>query len=358
MPESQSSLHHSVLLSNYAQDWRPPEEDWYRAPDIFPMVTVKKEFDDFMRLNPSTWRQTANAVVGPNGDVSRVNFYRDTDGSYTAKPYALEGVIDLKQRAAADDVLQYEKLQTDVPLVTLTNTIEKDAITAALTTANLGSSYETVAFDEKFDVLFGPNANPFQYIERKCRKIKRVTGRKPNRVILDDLVWQAIKLNPTSAVFLPVHTTPAGLMLLTPKIMEEKLEEVLEPGSIRLTSLRLENGRPPIAAASSDLRSVLKAAMIICRVEENPTLSDWSAFKCFCWVGSNDPETGLALEGGAPQAPIGVYTYPKPDLGQRGSVVVKVICNRAYVVGRTESLFVSLECVDSTNSALYGSELT
>ena len=35
------------------------------------------------------------------------------------------------------------------------------------------------------------------------------------------------------------------LKVVTPKMIEEKLEEVLEPGSIRITSYRKENARPP-----------------------------------------------------------------------------------------------------------------
>jgi len=357
MAQSQNALHHAVLLSGYAQDWRPPEEGYYVVPDLFPIVPVDKEFNDYARFNASTWRQTANAVVGPAGDVSRVDYYRDTDGSYRAKPYALEGVIDLKERDAADDVVQYEKRKLDVPLVTLANTLELDGLTVALTTGNLGGSYETVAADERFDAIGSLNSNPVLYIERKARRIKRITGRKVNRIVLDDLLWQAIKWHPTSQAFLPVHTQPMGLQLLTPKILEEKLEEVVEPGSIRITNFRRENKRPPIATGSEDLRSVLKANLIIARVETGPSLSDWSAFKCFSWTGARDPITGAALKDGDPSAPMGVYTYPKPEIGQRGSTIARVICNREYKIGRTESLFVAFEAVDSTDSGLYGSEL-
>lgn len=357
MAASQSALHHSVLLSNYAQDWRPPTEGYYVGPDLFPVVPVGKEFDDFMRLNASTWRQTANAVVGARGQVSQVHPFRDTDGSYKAKPYALEGVIDHKDRDAADDVMRYEQLQMDVPLVTLANTLEVDAITAATTTADLGSSYETVAADERFDNLGSLNSNPVLYIERKCRAIKRKTGFKVNRIVMDDLLWQAIKWHPTTQVFLPVHTTPAGLQLITPSMLEDKLEEVVEKGSIRITSFRVEKERAPIAPASSDLRAAIKANLIIAFVADNPSLQDWSAFKCFAWTGATDPITGATLADGNPRAPMGVYTYPKPEIGQRGSTVGRVITNRAFKVTRTDSLFVAFDAVDTSQSSLYGNEL-
>lgn len=357
MATGQSALHHATLLSAYAQDWRPPEKDYYVAPDLFPIVPVQKEFDDYARFNPSTWRQTANAIVGAAGDVSRVSWYRDADGSYRAEPYALEGVIDHKESNAADDVVQYEQRCTDVPLVTLANTLEKDAISVALTTSLLGTSYETVAAAERFDNIGSLSSNPVLYIERKCRRIKRLTGRKVNRIVMDDLVWQAIKWHPTSQMFLPVHTTPAGLQLLTPQMLEEKLAEIVEPGSIRITNFRLENLRPPIAVGSEDLRSVLKANLIIAYVDPSPTMQDWSAFKCFAWTGAKDPLTGAALKDGDPKAPMGVYTYPKPEIGQQGSTIARVITNRVFKVGRTESLFVAFDCVDASDSALYGNEL-
>jgi hypothetical protein len=355
MPNTQGSLHHAVLLSQYAQDWRPPQEGYYMAPELFPLVPVSKEFDDYMRINSSTWRQRSKSMVSAQGDVSTVDFFRDTDGSYKAKPYALRGIIDLKERAAADDVLGYEKLKTDVPLYTLHNDLEVDAFAVALNTANLGTSYENVAAGDMFDNVF--NANPVLYIERKCAKIKRTTGFKVTDVVIDDLVWRAIKWHPTTQQFLPVHTTPAALQLLSPKWLEEKLAEVMEPGAIKITSMRLENGRAPVALGSSDLRSVIGPNMIIAYNAKGTSRADWSGFKCFSWTGGEDPETGAKLEGGDPMAPIGVYTFPMPWQGQRGSVAVQVITNRAYVVGRTESIFVAFGCVDSSNTSLYSTEL-
>ena len=359
MPNSQGSLHHAVLLSQYAQDWRPPQKDYYMVPGLFPIVGVDKEFDDFMRINSSTWRQTSKSLVSASGDVSTVDFFRDPDGTYKAKPYALRGIIDLKERAASDDVLGYEQLKTDVPLVTLHNDLEKDGLAVALDTSKLGSSYEVTPAADMFD-NFGPSSCPVLYIERKCAKIKRATGFKVNKIIFDDLTWRAIKWHPTTQQFLPVHTTPAALQLLSPAWLEEKLSEVVEKGAVQVTSLRLENGRPPIAAGSSDLRSVIGPHMIIAYVSEGTSRQDWSAFKCFSWTGDKDPETGLRLEGGEefnPKAPVGVFTFPMPWLGQRGSVAVQVITNRAFVVGRTESLWVSFGVVDKTNTSLYGTEL-
>lgn len=132
---------------------------------------------------------------------------------------------------------------------------------------------------------------------------------------------------------------------------------MLEPGSIRITNFRRENGRPPIVPGNEDLRSVIKGNMIIARVESSPSQADWSAFKCFSWTGARDPLTGAELKDGDPTAPMGVYTYPKPEIGQRGSTVARVICNRDYKVGRTESLFVAFDCVNTADASMFGNEL-
>ncbi len=359
MADTRGSLHHAVLLSQYAQDWRPPQKDYYVVPDLFPIVGVDKEFNDFLKINPSTWRQSAKSLVNSAGDVSTVDYFRDPDGSYKAKPYGLRGVIDLKDRAAADDILGYEQLKTDVPLVTLHNDLEKDGLAVATNTANLGMSYENVFASDMFDNL--GSGNPVLYIERKCAKIKRTTGFKVTDIVIDDLTWRAIKWHPTTQQFLPVHTTPAALQLLSPKWLEEKLAEVVEPGAIKITSFRLEHLRAPVAASSSDLRSALGPNMIIAYNSKGTSRADWSGFKCFSWTGESDPETGLKLEGGDefdPKAPVGVFTFPMPYMGQRGSIAVQVITNRAFVVGRTESIFVSLGVVDKNNASLYGTELS
>lgn len=361
MAASQNALHHATLLSNYAQDWRPPEEGYYLVPDLFPVVPVDKEFDDYARFNASTWRQTAKAAVAPGSDVPRVSWYRDADGSYRAVPYALEGVIDHKERDAADDVVQYEKRQMEVPLRTLANTLEVDGLTVALTTGNLGTSYETVAAGERFDAL-GLDSNPLMYIERKCRRIKRLTGHKVDFIGMDDLVWGAIKEHRTTQMLFPVHAYNGGmpgLQLVSVAMVEEKLSEVLEKGAIHVTSFRTENARPPVASGSEDLRSAIKGNLIIAYTGKNGSpMADWGAFKCFSWVGGKDPLTNADLLDGDPRATMGVYTYPKPELGQRGSTIPRVITNRVYKVTRTDSLWVAFDCVDTSDTSLYGTELT
>ena len=359
MATPQGALHHAVLLSQFAQDWRPPQQDYYMVPELFPVVTVGKEFDDFLRINSSTWRQTSGSLVSASGDVSTVDFFRDTDGTYRAKPYALRGIIDLKERAAADDIVRYEQLKTEVPLVTLHNDLEVDGLRVALTKANLGTSYETVPGDQMFDNLFGA-ANPVLYIERKCARIKRSTGFKVTDVILDDLTWRAIKWHPTTLQWLGVHNDSPGYQLLTPKILEEKLAEVMEPGAVKVTCFRLENARAPVTLDNSDIRAPMGPHLIISYNQKNTSQTDWSGFKCFSWTGESDSETGLKFEGGDdfdPKAPIGVFTFPMPSHGQRGSIAVQVVTNRAFVVGRKESIFVAFDCVDKNNAALYGNEL-
>jgi len=357
MAISQNVLHHEVLLSNYAQKWTPPQEEWLVADDLFPEVTVDKPFDAFKRVNQSVFMQTAPTVVGPNGDVAQVEAQYATDGTFRTKPHAIEGKIDLLESATADDVAMYEANQLDVPMAVLKNTLELEAFTNLFNTANLGTSYENVAADEMFDTV-GLNSNPILYIRKKCERIMNEIGRKPNRLILDFLAWRALIFNPASQRIAPVHTLPAGLEHLTIEMVEAKLKDVLQPGSIRITRFRRETMRGAVSQSASKKRSVVGPNMVIAYVEP-PKRDSVSALQKFAFVGDRAriKDVDFDLVNGDPRAPMGVYSYPRPDKGQQGSIIVKVITNVTYDVVRTGSLFVSLGVVDKTNTALYGDYL-
>lgn len=354
MAMANNVLHHEVLLSTYAQRWTPPQEDWLLADEIFPEVPVDKPFDAFKKINQSVFMQTAATEVGPSGDVAQVEAAYDPDGTFKTKPHAIEGKIDLLESETADDVAMYEQNQLDLPMSVLKNTLEVEAWSKLFTDIqSYSDSYENVDAGEMFDVI-GPNSNPILYIRKKCEIIMGEIGRKPNRLALDYLAWRALIFNPASQQIAPVHTVPAGLQHLTIEMVEEKLKDVLEPKSIRITRFRRETARGAVSQANSKKRSVIGPNMVIAYVEP-PSRNSVSALQKFAFVGKRARinDVNFDLVNGDPRAPIGVYSYPMPNKGQQGSIIVKVITNVTYDLVRPQSIFVSLGVVDKTNESLY-----
>jgi hypothetical protein len=347
MPTSVSVLHHEVLLSNYVQHWTPPKENWFLADEFFPTLRVDKESNLYKKINQSTFQQTAETVIGPDGDVAEVQYYLDPDGQYRCKAHGLEGVIDHYDRSRADDVVLYEQLQTDVPMVVLKNSLELEAFTRLRSTANLGTSYKVLNGDELFDNYASLISNPVLELRRACERIISQIGRKPNKVSIDFLVWRAIQFNPAVQAIAPVHTTPAGLQHINPKMLEEKLQDVLEPNSIRITFGRRETKRGPQQGAK---KSWAGPDIVIAYLEE-PSLKSVGACHCFAFAGDN---TG---DGAGAGDPIAVYSYPDPKRGADGSTVVRVRTNRDYQIVKTESLFVLKNVVDYADADLYGTDL-
>src|SRR5262249_55015421 len=152
------------------------------------------------------------------GDVAEVQFYVDPDGQYRCRAHALEGVIDHYDRARSDDILQYEQLQTDIPMLVLANSLELEAIGSLRNIANLGASYKVLGSDELFDNYLSLSSNPVLEIRRACERIISQIGRKPNRMGFDFLTWRAMQFNPAMQAIAPVHTTPAGLQIITPEM--------------------------------------------------------------------------------------------------------------------------------------------
>jgi hypothetical protein len=361
MATSQSVLHHDVLLSNYVQHWTPPEKeegiDWFLHDDLFPIVPVDKASNVFKVINQATFMQTARAIVGAKGDVSTVQAYYDPEGNYVVRPYALDGVIDYRERAIADDVAMYEQLTTDLPMRILMNTLEVDAYTEVLTQANLGSNFEICGADDMFDNYASMTGNPLLYIRKKCEKVMNITGRKPKLVIIDRLVLRALKFHPAVQMIAPVHTVPAGLQEITLKMIEEKLSDVLNPGSLRIAHFRYDSSNTPKAQSVLSPKSAIGPNLIIAYAEET-SRQDTSATKQFAFTGNMDVQgSRLTGETHDASAPLAAYTYPIYASGQMGGMGIRVITNRVFKVVRPSSLFVSFGVVDKNNAANYGSEL-
>jgi hypothetical protein len=348
MPISHGVLHRDVLLSNYVQMWTPPKENWFLADWFFPTMRVDKESNLYKRINQSTWQQTAETVVGPDGEVAEVQFYVDPDGQYRCRAHALEGVIDHYDRSRTDDVIQYEQLQTDIPMVVLANSLELEALSTLRDPARLKTSYKVLAPNELFDNYTSLTSNPVLEMRKACEVVISEIGRKPNRVGIDFLTWRAMQFNPAMQAIAPVHTTPAGLQTITVAMLEKKLEDVLEPGSIKITFGRYETRRGPNQGRK---RSWLGADIPICYVEP-PSLKSLGATQKFAFTGKNSP-----ADDGNPADTIGAYTYPMPSRGPDGSTIVRVRTNTAFDVVKTESLFVLKNVVDTTNTDLYRNEL-
>lgn len=348
MPTSNTVLHRDILLSNYVQRWTPPKDNWYLSDWFFPTLRVDKESNLYKRINQSTWQQTAETVVSADGDVAEVQFYVDPDGQYRCRAHALEGVIDHYDRARADDILQYEQLQTDIPMTVLANSLELEGFTTLRDTAQLGTSYKVLGPDELFDNYTSLRSNPVLELRKACEYIISQIGRKPNRVGFDFLAWRGMQFNPAMQAIAPVHTTPAGLQMITVEMLEKKLEDVLEPRSIKITFGRYETKRGPQQGAK---RSWIGSDVPIAYIEE-PSLKSVGATHRFAFTGKNSP-----ADDGNPADTIGAYTYPKPERGPDGSTIVRVRTNVQYKVVKTESLFVLKGVVDASNLDLYRGEL-
>ena len=348
MPTSVPVLHRDVLLSNYVQCWEAPKTNWYLSNWFFPILRVDKESNLYKRINQSTWQQTAETIVGPDGDVAEVQFYVDPDGQYRCRAHALEGVIDHYDRARADDILQYEQLQTDIPMAVLANSLELEGFGALRDPANLGTSYKVLGPDELFDNYTSAKSNPVFQLRTACETIISQIGRKPNRMGFDFLTWRAMQFNPAMQQIAPVHTTPAGLQMVTVEMLEKKLEDVLEPGSIKITFGRYETRRGPQQGGK---KSWIGADVPIAYVEP-PSLKSVGATHRFAFTGKNSP-----ADDGNPLDIIGAYTYPKPERGPDGSTIVRVRTNSQHKVTKTESLFVLKGVVNTANTDLYRAEL-
>jgi len=342
MAIANSQLHKDVPLTGYVQAWKPPQTDWFMREKIFPLLTVDKATNIYRVIDQGTMMQVVDANVGANGRVKEVDFGIGSDGQYRCVPRALEGRIDHYERKQADDQIQYEQRKTDIPMLVLTNTLEKVALVDTLRpTANLGTSYKTLdPTGELFDDYGSGDSDPINEFLVACDRIMTVIGHKPNTVVIDRLVWRAISQHPAVLNRVLGGATTSALARITIKQFEQLLEDVLEPGSINVTRFRYNNVTEPgtktnISAIGPD---------ISISFTEPPSMDSVGAAHEFSFVGEGDDE------------PIGVYTFEDPKQGVDGSTIVRVRKSCDFKLAKLDAMYVLKDCVDVAD-AKYASQL-
>lgn len=343
-----SVLHKNQPLTNYAIAWTPPQKDFFIRGDFFPRLDVDKDSNLVRSIDQGSMMQIYDAEAGPGGLVKEVSFGVGPDQQYKCQPYALEGIINYYEREQADNVLQYEKRQTAIPLSLLGFKLEKKAVDYLRTAGNYGGNTKTLASTELWDAYDQTTSNPIDELIAALEKVLLDIGRKCNRLVFDKMVWRVIRRHPALLQAAPVHTTPAGLQVITKDGLEKILEEWLEPGSIKIVLGRYNSQPLPNNGVGAPLPVTTKKSFIgadvVMGYVEPPSLDSVGFAHEFVFAG---------LDG---NDPIAVYEFDDPKVAPKGGLRVRVMTSADYRIMRPASGYILKGVVDVTN-AQYGSQL-
>lgn len=273
------SVHVNRPLSNLSTAYKNERSDFI-ADQVFPIVPVAKQGDLFYRYTKDYWFRTiaekrANATESAGG-----GFKVDTD-SYFAHVWAVHKDVSDRERANADAALDPDSDSTDWVTEQLLLRREKEWHDTYFQTGVWGSDFTPATLWD------AGGSDPITDVRAQTRAIKRLTGRKPNTLVVSGSVDDA--LNDNAAVLARINggARPGDPALVTPALLASAFGV-----SRYLVAEAIENTATEGAAfAGADLFG--KHALLVYS-EPSPGLKKPSGGYTFSWTGLLGGRAGSA----------------------------------------------------------------
>jgi hypothetical protein len=307
-----SALHINVPLTNYAIAWKPPgdKSDWFARQDFFPDVPVGKDSDLIRQISQGRMLQIYEAASGSDGlntSAPIVEFAVNATLKFKCIPKVLRGVINNYNQKQSDDVLQYEKRQTDAPRWSLQMYCEEQALNILQDPTKYGAHVTNLGPGELWDDYGSSASTIYDEIATRLEKIVLLSGHKVNRFGMSFPVWRVIKGHPGLVRRPFINQGGTAGTLLDKALFEKLFEEWMEPGAVRIYKGVKNRAPSPNDDAPLDLQLFWGPGIVAAYVEPNVSTEDFSFAKGFMFAGlSGNGEPMAVLERDAPEImPIG-----------------------------------------------------
>ena len=186
MPELEN-VHTDAILSNISVQYRNAA---YVGLQLMPVVPVKKESDIYYIYDSKADRfRIPETLRAPKTESKTVN-WKVTTGTYTCKEYALNDLIDDRERNNADAPLNLE-VDTVEFLTDIIELAQEQRIATLLTGASMTHSAIISVKWEDY-----ANSDPIGDIETGKQDIHSRIFRNPNTLLLGVEVYNVLKHHP------------------------------------------------------------------------------------------------------------------------------------------------------------------
>jgi hypothetical protein len=316
-----------------AEGWLRPVFWRRRNTDQMSGLYRQQDIDDQLRIY-----DTEVAFAGQQDQMPESTFELGENIPFSNRPFAIEAVIDYVEQAASDAVINYASRVTQDATFKFFNSMEGYAITTLRDPSKLTQSI-ALSNAERLDNYASTKSNPIALGIAAILMMKQDTGKSPNVIAIDDIVWKwGFELHPNaisrSPVQVPMSVQGAGGQLTVELL--EKLWRV-EPGTIRIYEKRYNPGRKGFP---KQRKSHLGSDIVFAYVED-PNLSSTG-------FGHEVSFTGL---GELPSDyPFAVLTYEDPKRGLYGSQRVRICAIANWIVTRPQSAVRVTNTLDLTDT--------
>lgn len=243
------------------------------------VVPVMKQTDKYVVYDRGYfWRDEVQPR--PLGGRPEQVSYKLSEGSYSATEYALEHVIDDRQRANVDDPIRLD--ENAVTLLTQKHMIKQDRVwaqkfftTGMWSTEALGVASAGDLDNDQFMNFSDADSDPIGTIDFYKDKINEKTGFMPNTLVLGANVKRVLRSHPDIAD--RIKYTRTG-------IADEAILGMLFEVPNVVVARSIYNAANE--GAADNFRYIVDAnAMLLAYIDPNPGLDSPTAIVNFAWTG-------------------------------------------------------------------------
>lgn len=242
------------------------------------MIPVQKQTDLYVTYDRGYfWRD--EAVPRPLGGRPEQVGYKLGQGSYTAVEYALEHVVDDRQRANADDPISLDENATR--LLTQKNLIKQDRVwadrffRAGVWTQEYSGVGSSPGTSVQFLQFNDPASDPIGVIDAAKDLINEKTGFMPNTLVLGAAVKRTLRSHPDIADRIKYTRTGIADDAILATLFE--VDRVVVARSVFNDAKE---------GATDNFNYIVdETAMWLGYIDPNPTIDSPTAIAMFNWTG-------------------------------------------------------------------------
>lgn len=264
-----------MALSNFAKGYR---QNGLVADYLFGRVPVSRQADRYWIFGRESFQLSEQTLRAPGATPQETRFQLST-GSYFCPSRALQSRVSDEERASYTlSDLNMEAVQLNQAKLMLDR--EQRAFNLVSTTANYAAA-NTIALSGTSQWDNGAS-NPIQQVEIGKRQI-RLTGQKPNLLVLSDDVFAAVRVHPT-LIARYQYTTVTG------QLNEQQLAQIFGVEQVVIASAVYHDGTNPgfiwsnIALLCFIAPTVAPAGVLEPGKEGTLGVKDISFGKSFVWA--------------------------------------------------------------------------
>lgn len=274
---SQSDLHVNMPLTNVSVAWMQ-SSDAYIADKVFAKCPVKKQSDLYWKYSKSDWRRTDVKRRAPSTESPGVGWNVTTD-QYFAHVYAVHKDIDDQLRANADSVFNMDKDATEFITNQLLLRRDLDWNDTFFKTGVWDTEYVGTTDFVKWD---DAGSDPIGDVARWILDYRKLTGFKPNKMVLGAEVMNALKQHPD--IIDRIKYTQKGIVSEDLIATLFNIDQLYTSYATIASGANIPDAALQDAGAAYDFMTNSKS-VLMCFTPSSPSLMTPAAGYTFTWNG-------------------------------------------------------------------------